>query len=140
MRRTNGAAILFFVCLLMLALMPIAAQQSDGTQSRSARFHRKGARAIPNHYIVVLDRDTTGRAGDLAVNAGEIAQLMPEWAGTVTRRFNHAINGFAAYMTEQQLQANPGAKPAQARNELVNQANLNHLRGIPTGTANQLLF
>ena len=27
---------------------------------------------------------------------------MPEWAGTVTRRFNHAINGFAAQMTEEQ--------------------------------------
>ena len=102
MKRTNGAAILSFVCLLMLALMPIAAQQSDPTQSRSARFHRKGARAIPNHYIVVLDRDAIGRAGDLAFNAGEIAQLMPDWAGTVTRRFDHAINGFAAYMTEQQ--------------------------------------
>src|SRR5439155_1358610 len=83
-------------------LLPIAAQQSDGTQSRSVRFHQKGARAITNHYIVVLDRDATGRAGDLAFNAGETAQLMPEWAGTVTRRFNHAINGFAAYMTEQQ--------------------------------------
>src|SRR6266850_776340 len=102
MKRTNGAVILSFVCLLMLALIPIAAQQPDGSQSRSARFHRKGARAIPNHYIVVLDRDAIGRAGDLAFNAGEIAQLMPEWAGTVTRRFNHAINGFAAYMTEQQ--------------------------------------
>src|SRR5438034_5648807 len=86
----------------MLALMPIEAQQSDGTQSRSARFHRKGNRAIPNHYIVVLDRDAVGRAGDLAFNDSEIAQLMPEWAGTVTRRFNHAINGFAAFMTEQQ--------------------------------------
>jgi hypothetical protein len=30
---------------------------------------------------------------------------MPEWAGTVTRGYNHAINGFAAYMTEQQALA-----------------------------------
>ena len=102
MTRTIGAVFLSFVCLVMLALMPIAAQQSDRTPSRSARFHRKGNRAIPNHYIVVLDRDAVGRAGDLAFNDSEIAQLMPEWAGTVTRRFNHAINGFAAYMTEQQ--------------------------------------
>lgn len=49
MKRTVGV-VLSFVCLMMLALMPIAAQQSDVSQSRFARFHRKGARAIPNHY------------------------------------------------------------------------------------------
>jgi len=101
MNRTIGA-MLSFVCLMMLALMPIAAQQSDATQPRSEKFHRKGNRAIANHYIVVLDRDAVGRSGDLAFNAADVAQLMPEWAGTVTHRFNHAINGFAAFMTEQQ--------------------------------------
>jgi subtilisin family serine protease len=38
------------------------------------------------------------------------------------------------------LQSNPGASPATVRNEIVNQATLNHLSGIPTGTANRLLF
>lgn len=38
------------------------------------------------------------------------------------------------------LQSNPSASPATVRNELVNQATLNHLSGIPTGTANRLLF
>jgi subtilisin family serine protease len=38
------------------------------------------------------------------------------------------------------LQGNPGATPAQARNELVAQATLNHLSGIASGTANRLLF
>ena len=102
MKRTHGATILSLVGLLMLALLPVAAQQPDVTQSSSTRFHRKGNRAIPNHYIVVLDRDADGRRGDRAFNAGEVAQLMPDWAGTVTRRFDHAVNGFAAYMTEQQ--------------------------------------
>ena len=103
MKRTHGAAILSFVCLVMLALMPIAAQQPDAVaQSRSARFHRMGNRAIPNHYIVVLDRDAVGRGGDSAFNAAEVAQLMPDWAGIVTRRFDHALNGFAAFMTEEQ--------------------------------------
>lgn len=102
MKRNFGAAILSLIALMMLALPSITAQQPDVTQSSSARFHRKGALAIPNHYIVVLDRDAVGRGGDAAFNAGEVAQLMPDWAGTVTRRFDHAINGFAAYMTEQQ--------------------------------------
>jgi subtilisin family serine protease len=38
------------------------------------------------------------------------------------------------------LQSNPGASPATVRNEIVNQATLNRLSGIPTGTPNRLLF
>ncbi|HEX8186671.1 MAG TPA: S8 family peptidase [Blastocatellia bacterium] len=38
------------------------------------------------------------------------------------------------------LQSNPGATPAEVRNELVNVSTLNRISGIPTGTANRLLF
>jgi aqualysin 1 len=38
------------------------------------------------------------------------------------------------------LQSNPGASPATVRNAIVNAATLNRLRGLPTGTANRLLF
>jgi subtilisin family serine protease len=89
----------------MLTLMPTAAQQPDISASRSARFHRMGNRAIPNHYIVVLDRDATGRAGDSAANAAQIAELVPEWNGSVTRQFHHALNGFTAFLSEAQALA-----------------------------------
>src|SRR5262245_56052549 len=108
MKKNVGALMLSSIVLVVLTLFPVAAQQSDITQSAStstARFQRKGFRAIPNNYIVVLDTDASGRIGDAATNARAISQLMPEWAGTVTRRFNHAINGFAAHMTEQQALA-----------------------------------
>ena len=99
MKKAFFAAAASLVCLVMLT--PIAAQQPD-SRSSSSRFHRKGDRAIQNHYIVVLDRDSTGRNGDVVANAMETASIMPEWAGTVTYRFNYAINGFAALMTEEQ--------------------------------------
>ena len=38
------------------------------------------------------------------------------------------------------LQNNPSASPATVRNAIVNDATLNHLSGIPSGTANRLLF
>jgi len=38
------------------------------------------------------------------------------------------------------LQSNPGASAATVRNAIVNAANLNRLSGIPSGTANRLLF
>ena len=99
MRKAFFAAAASLVCFMMLT--PISAQQSDG-RSSSARFHRKGDRAIQNRYIVVLDRDATGRKGDMTANAVEVAAIVPEWMGTVTHRFNHAINGFAAVLTEEQ--------------------------------------
>jgi subtilisin family serine protease len=109
MKKNVGALMLSSIVLIVLALFPVAAQQNDITQSASsvpgARFQRKGFRAIPNHYIVVLDNDAVGRVGAAATNARAVAELMPEWAGTVTRRFDHAINGFAAYLTEQQALA-----------------------------------
>ena len=38
------------------------------------------------------------------------------------------------------LQSNPTASPATVRNTIVNDATTNHLSGIPSGTANRLLF
>jgi len=38
------------------------------------------------------------------------------------------------------LQSNPGASAATVRNTIVNAASLNRLSGIPSGTANRLLF
>jgi subtilisin family serine protease len=96
------AATIWLVCLVMMALAPITAQQSANDTSPSGRFQRHGARAIPNHYIVLLDRDISSRQADVDLNDRQVADLMPEWAGTVTRRFNHAVNGFTAFMTEQQ--------------------------------------
>jgi subtilisin family serine protease len=38
------------------------------------------------------------------------------------------------------LQGNPFASPSTVRNAIVNAATVNHLSGVPTGTANRLLF
>jgi hypothetical protein len=38
------------------------------------------------------------------------------------------------------LQGSPTSSPAAVRNTLVSQATLNRLTGLPTGTANRLLF
>ena len=38
------------------------------------------------------------------------------------------------------LERTPAATPAQVRNEIVNNATSNQLTGIPSGTANRLLF
>jgi subtilisin family serine protease len=45
-----------------------------------------------------------------------------------------------AGMAARYLQGNPGASPATVRNALVSAATTNRLRGLPSGTANRLLF
>ena len=112
MKRSHVAVLLSSIGLIVLALLPVAAQQAEVAQSGSARFHRMGNRAIPNHYIVVLDRDAEPAAAvgprgrrisnNAALNARDAAELLPEWAGTITGRFDNAINGFSAVMTEAQ--------------------------------------
>src|SRR3954465_1235346 len=106
MGRTVGTA-LCLIGVVIVAMTPTTAQQTAADRSHGGRFHRQGARAIPNHYIVVLDRDAAGRqdaAASIDLNDRDIADLMPDWAGTVTRRFDHALNGFTAQMTEQQAE------------------------------------
>ena len=106
MRRTVESAVCL-VAVVIVATTPTTAQQSAADRSHGGRFHRHGAQAIPNHYIVVLDRDATaprGAAASTDMNDRDIAALMPDWAGTVTRRFDHALNGFTAQMTEQQAE------------------------------------
>ena len=65
---------LLVALLATLALMPALAQQDragDGSLRSSPKFHRKGARAIPNEYIVVLDQDAVGVKGDTAAVRGD---------------------------------------------------------------------
>ena len=106
MRRIVGTA-LCLVAVVIVAMTSATAQQTAADRSHGGRFHRHGARAIPNHYIVVLDRDVAappGAAASIEMNDRDVADLMPDWAGTVTRRFDHALNGFTAQMTEQQAE------------------------------------
>jgi subtilisin family serine protease len=79
-----------------------------------------------------LARWVTFQAADLVVTVGDTATNTISGTSMATPHVTGVVTRF--------LQANPGATPAQARNEIVNQATLNHLSGIPTGTANRLLF
>ena len=92
MKRSFAAVVLSSIGLIVLALPPIAAQRQidlGQVQLSSSRFIRMGDRAIPNHYIVVLDRDvetgpaartTAARAAAEARNAADIAVLLPVFA------------------------------------------------------------
>ena len=95
-----------------LALLPALAQQQDAAglkdlQSDTAKFHRQGARAIPNHYIVVLDEDVSlpdkfGAAPDALAIEQRADDVMRLVGAVPTYVYTSAIHGFAAQMTEEE--------------------------------------
>jgi subtilisin family serine protease len=68
--------------------------------------------------------------------------ILSAWStsNTATATISGTSMAALAGVAARYLQSNPGATPAQVRNEIVNQATLNRLSGIPAGTANRLLF
>jgi aqualysin 1 len=96
-----------------LALLPALAQQQDapdatGRQQRdTAKFHRKGVRAIPNHYVVVLDEDVAlpdalGVEPDVSAVAQRADEVMRKVGAVPTHVYSHAIHGFSARMSEEE--------------------------------------
>jgi aqualysin 1 len=87
-----------------LALMPALAQQPDFRvlPITSSKFLRQGARAIPNQYIVVLNSDARGVGDRAALAATDAFSLTAQFGGAVTEVYGHALNGFAAQMSEEE--------------------------------------
>src|SRR5215510_5262554 len=90
------------------------------------------ARSSFSNFGSVVDIFAPGSSILSASNASNTATATLSGTSMATPH----VTGVAARF----LQNNPGATPAQVRNEIVNQATTNHLSGIPSGTANRLLF
>ena len=105
---------LLSLAALIFLFAPGHAQQDTALgqdSQRSPKLHRKGARAVPNQYIVVLDQDAAGVVGDAAAAERRAAALLQPLARSATHVYGHAINGFSAQLTEEearQLSEDPG--------------------------------
>jgi subtilisin family serine protease len=128
---------LAMVTLLLgaLALLPALAQQQDAPglkdlQSDTAKFHRQGARAIPNHYIVVLDEDVAapdkfGVQQDAFAVARRTEDVMRLVGAVPTYVYADAIHGFAAQMSEQEaLKLSEDDRVAFVEEDSVVEANI----------------
>ena len=88
-----------------LALAPIDAQQENQGRAASAKLHRKGARAIPNQYIVVLKDDATIARGDHAAVLGRMNAVLRGRGAVPEHVYADAIRGFSAFMSDEDAQA-----------------------------------
>ena len=83
-----------------------ARQDASGFQDlQRAKMHRKGINAIPHHYIVVLDIDATGVKGDFSAAVARATDLTAMAGAGLTHVYAHAINGFSAWMSDDQAVA-----------------------------------
>jgi subtilisin family serine protease len=105
--RTFAACVTVFMATL--ALMPALAQRQDADptveRGDQSKMHRKGIHAIPHHYIVVLDIDATGESADFSTAVTRARDLSATVGGGVTNVYGHAINGFSAWMSDDQAVA-----------------------------------
>lgn len=67
----------------------------------NGKLLRKGAQKIPGQYIVVFEEFATGRTGRFSM-AAELSGFMTSvYGGKVKHVYQHALNGYAAEMSEE---------------------------------------
>jgi len=67
---------------------------------KSSKLFRKGTRAIPGQYIVVLKDEAAGPRGEFSFAQQASDVLVSAYGGRIKQVFKHALNGYSAEMTE----------------------------------------
>jgi subtilisin family serine protease len=98
MKRRLAFFAMLMLCLASLVWIPTLAQDETAKADKPGKFLRQ-EKAIPGHYIVVLDEDMIGGPS----RGLEIADdLSTAHSALITDVYTSALTGFAAQMTEDQ--------------------------------------
>ena len=91
-----------FAALLILAGLTAALFVSAPvrSQGRGNKLHRKENK-IQNSYIVVLDDDVVGEKGIYSISPYIAEDMGNAYHGKIKHVYQHALNGFAAEMSEE---------------------------------------
>jgi subtilisin family serine protease len=104
MRSRLRLVTLLVTAAVALTLTSGQAQQGANVGSLAlqdtAKLRRKGPRAIPNRYIVVLDQDAAGPAGDPAIATKLTEDVLAGFGRAADHLYSKAINGFSVELTE----------------------------------------
>jgi len=93
------ATLVLCVIALLAASAPVSHSSASPVQKRSKLF-RKGTRAIPGQYIVVLKDEAAGPRGEFSFAQQASDVLVSAYGGRIKQVFKHALNGYSAEMTE----------------------------------------
>jgi subtilisin family serine protease len=95
---------LLSIAAVALTLTSGQAQQGPLVESLArqdpVKLRRIGPRAIPNRYIVVLDQDAAGPAGDVTIAAKLTQDVLQGFGRAAEHVYSKALNGFSVELTE----------------------------------------
>lgn len=95
MRKIFALLVLAGLCAALFVSAPTR------TQAKKDKL-RKSANKIENQYIVVLNDDVVGEKGMFSIAPYIASELAVNHKGKVKQVFQHALNGFAVEMTEEE--------------------------------------
>jgi len=105
MRKTLLLIATLALCLTALTSSGSRSSASPVPAARKGQKLHKKQKAIPGSYIVVLDDVAAGDPGPFS-QAGQITDvLVAAYGGKVKNLYKHALNGYAAEMTEDEALA-----------------------------------
>ncbi len=99
MKKLAALLIMAGLCATLF-LSGSANSQGLGVQKGNNKFHRK-ANKITNSYIVVMDDDVVGEKGLYSIAPYMATDMAATYKGKLKHVYQHAINGFAAEMSEE---------------------------------------
>lgn len=100
MKRFFGALILTITALSFVSLSePVHGQKQDQTPENKLLRH---ANRLAGHYIVVLKDEAAGMKGETSLAGSVASQLSDAYGGEVSRVYKHALNGYAARLTDEE--------------------------------------
>lgn len=100
MKRFFGALILTITALSFVSLSePVHGQKRDQTPENKLLKH---ANRLTGHYIVVLKDEAAGLKGETSLAGSVASQLSDAYGGEVSRVYKHALNGYAARLTDEE--------------------------------------
>ena len=106
MRKTLLLSAATALCLISLLSARMPSSSTSAQNSRKpAKLHKMGKDAIPGHYIVVMDDLSAGPVGRFSMAEQARDVLVAAYGGKVNQTFKHALNGYAAEMTEAEAAA-----------------------------------
>ncbi|HEX8852601.1 MAG TPA: S8 family peptidase, partial [Pyrinomonadaceae bacterium] len=95
-----------FVALCVFSLAPTPTQGQNPIGSRpDSKLIKKGSRAIPGSYIVVFNEWAVGPTGPFSQAADQAQFMSSIYGGRVKHVYQHALNGYAAEMSEDEARA-----------------------------------
>jgi aqualysin 1 len=104
MRKTLLLLATLALCLTALTSSGSRSSASPAPAPKGQKLHKK-EKAIPGHYVVVLDDVAAGEPGPFSQADQLTDVLVAAYGGKVKRRYKDALNGYAAEMTEEEALA-----------------------------------